>query len=98
MRRGDVRQAAEKLRAAAVLAVEAYALYRDGKRLSSHRELWDYKGVLVKELGEWVHHSWMSANGTHTCFYEGWCAEDDAALSLRDIEKLVEGIRGVVGA
>ena len=76
LERGDVGQAAEKAWGAAVLAVKAYAAWREGKRLASHGEMWDYTLVLRKELGRWVYDAWMSANGMHTCFYEGWCRRE----------------------
>ncbi len=45
---------AEKLWGATVLAVKAYAIGREGKVIKSHRELWEYKNVLKRELGEWI--------------------------------------------
>ncbi len=86
---GNVRQAAEKLWGAAALAVKAYAYWRDGKRLSSHGELWEYKRRLEEELGEWVHDSWASATEMHVCFYEAWCAERDVTTAHKRIERLV---------
>ena len=71
LERGDVRQAAEKAWGAAALAVEAYAEWREGRRLTSHRELWEYKRVMERDVGEWVHNAWMNAVGMHVCFYEG---------------------------
>jgi len=90
--RGDVRQAAEKVWGAAALAVKAYASWRDGKRLTSHRELWEYRRLLERELGEWVYNAWMAANGMHTCFYEGWCAREDVEKALRLVGRLVEAV------
>ncbi len=89
---GDVRQAAEKLWGAAALAVKAYASWREGKRLTSHGELWDYTLVLRRELGEWVTRVWGVANSMHTCFYEGWCKEEHVQDALEDIGKLVKNI------
>ncbi|MCE4625966.1 MAG: PaREP1 family protein [Desulfurococcales archaeon] len=94
--KGNVRQAAEKLWGAAALAIKAYAYLREGKRLSSHGELWEYKRRLEEELGEWVHDSWMSATGMHVCFYEGWCAEKDVLTAKKRIEKLVKEISSLV--
>lgn len=45
-RKGNVRQAAEKLWGAAALAVKAYAAWREGRRLASHVELWEFKRVM----------------------------------------------------
>jgi len=70
LERGDIRRAAEKAWGAAALAVKAYAEWREGRRLSSHRGLWEYKDVVAGELGEWVRDSWNAGNSLHTCFYE----------------------------
>ena len=92
LRRGNVRQAAEKLWGAAALAVKAHAYFREGKRLASHRELWAYKRVLEDELGEWVHDSWASAAEMHICFHEGWCSERDVEEAHKRIERLVKDV------
>ncbi len=89
LKRGDIRQAAEKAWGATALAVKAYAEWREGKRLTSHRELWEYKNVLENDLGEWVHDAWMSGQGMHICFYEGWCTTRDVKESIKRIEQLV---------
>ena len=89
---GNVRQAAEKLWGTAALAVKAYAYWRDEKRLASHGELWEYKRRLEEELGEWVHDAWMNATGMHVCFYEGWCAEKDASMAYKRIERMIKEI------
>ncbi len=94
--RGNVRQAAEKLWGAAALAVKAYAFWREGKRLTSHGELWEYKRRLEDEFGEWVHDSWMSATGMHVCFYEGWCKEKDVTTARKRIEKLVKEVASLL--
>ena len=94
LEKGDVRQAAEKLWGAAALAVKAYASWREGRRLTSHRELWEYSKKLINELGEWVYDAWMAANGMHTCFYENWCTREhvESASAIKRIERLVNEI------
>ena len=92
IRIGDVRQAAEKVWGAAALAVKAYAAWRDGRRLASHRELWEYKRVLQGELGSWVSDAWAQASAMHTCFYEGWCSADDVKDALERVKRLVEEV------
>ena len=52
LEKGDARQAAEKVWGATALAIKAYAAWREGRRLTSHRELWEFRKVLEKELGE----------------------------------------------
>jgi len=90
--RGDVRQAAEKVWGAAALAIKAYASWREGKRLTSHGELWHYSKKLMDELGEWIHDAWMSAAGMHICFYEGWCTQKHVEEAMKRVEKLVKEV------
>lgn len=71
LRIGDARQAAEKAWGAAALAVKAYAAWRDGKRLTSHSELWEYKRVMEGELGGWVHDSWNAGQSMHASTWAG---------------------------
>jgi len=52
LKKDDLRQAAEKVWSAAALAVKAYALWREGKCLASHGELWEYKSIMANELGD----------------------------------------------
>ena len=84
-----MRQAAEKAWGAAALAVKAYAMWREERRLASHGELWRYTEVLVKELGEWVSDAWAQAAAMHVCFYEGWCTPRHVEEALKRIERLV---------
>ncbi|MCE4600516.1 MAG: PaREP1 family protein [Desulfurococcales archaeon] len=92
--RGDVRQAAEKAWSAAALAVKAYAAWKEGKRLTSHRELWEWKRRLEEELGGWVSDAWAQATAMHVCFYEGWCGGEDVEEALERVERLVRGVEG----
>ena len=92
LERGNVGQAAEKLWGAAALAIKAYALWRDGKRLSSHRELWEYKRKLEDELGPWIYETWAIAQSMHVCFYENWCTERDVENAHERIERLVREV------
>ncbi len=92
LRRGDVRRAAEKLWGAVALAVKAYAWWKDGRRLSSHGELWEYKRRIVRELGDWVNDAWYAGQSMHICFYEEWCTEEDVLDAYKRIEKLVQEI------
>ncbi|MEB3806438.1 MAG: PaREP1 family protein [Desulfurococcales archaeon] len=96
LERGNVRQAAEKLWGAAALAVKAYAYWREGKRLASHGELWEWKRRLEEELGEWVSDSWYAASAMHTCFYEGWCTGKDIATAWKRIVKLVKEVASLI--
>ena len=93
LEKGNVRQAAEKVWDAAALAVKASAFWREGKRLTSHEELWEYRRRLEAELGDWVYDAWMAANGMHTCFYEDWCEKGDVEKALRAVGKLVKEVK-----
>ena len=97
LQKGNVRQAAEKVWGSAALAVKAYAYWKEGKRLSSHGELWEYKRRMEKEMGEWVHDAWASATEMHVCFYEGWCNEEDVAEAMERVERLVNEVSRVIG-
>ena len=92
VKRGDIRQGAEKLWGATSLAIKAYAWWRDKRRLVSHGELWEYRRIVEKELGEWVYDSWMVANSMHICFYEGWCSREDLEEAYKRIKRLIEEI------
>jgi len=92
LEKGDARQAAEKLWGAGALAVKAYAYWRDGKRLSSHGELWEYKRVMEEELGGWIYEAWAVAQSMHMCFYEGWCIDRDVETAAKHVERLVKEV------
>jgi len=92
LRRGNVKQAAEKVWGAAALAVKAHAYWREGRRLASHRELWEHSLVITKEFGEWVRESWFAAVSMHTCFYEGWCKGEHVEGALKAVRRLVEAV------
>ena len=96
LKKGNARQAAEKIWDAAALTVKPYAYWREGKRLTSHGELWEYKRRLEEELGEWVHDSWASATEMHVCFYEGWCTEKDIENAHKRVEKLIKGVASLL--
>ena len=92
LRRQNARQAAEKAWSADVLAVKAYASWREGRRLTSHGELWSYIHRLVSDIGEWVLDAWNAGQSMHVCFYEGWCDGRHVELALKRIEKLVKTV------
>ncbi|RLF10220.1 MAG: hypothetical protein DRJ69_03415 [Thermoprotei archaeon] len=89
LKRDNVRQAAEKVWGATALAVKAYAYWREGKRLASHGEMWEYIEVLASDIGEWVRDAWYAGNAMHICFYEGWCKPSQVEAAIRHVEKLV---------
>ena len=92
LKKGNVRQAAEKTWGAAALAVKAYAYWKEGRRLTSHRELWMYTDIIAKEFGEWVNDAWNQAGGMHICFYEGWCSRSHVEAALKQVSRLVDEI------
>jgi len=92
LNKGDLRQASEKIWNAAALAIKAYAFWKEGKVLSKHTDLWSYKSVIAKELGEWVRISWLIADAMHKNFYEGEADKNDIIKALEEVEKLVKAI------
>ena len=92
-RKDNVRQAAEKVWGATALAVKAYAYWREGRRLASHSEMWEYVEVLVGDVGEWVRDAWYAGNAMHTCFYEGWCKPGQVEAAMKRVEKLLKEIK-----
>ena len=90
--KGNIRQSAEKIWEVTALSIKAYAYWRDNKRLSNHKELWEYKDKVAKELGEWIRATFQRASSLHVCFYEGWCTEQDVKDVYDVVKKLVESI------
>ncbi len=90
--KGDLRQASEKIWGACALAIKAYALFRDGKVLETHADLWVYKSRVALELGDWVRDVWAHANTMHKNFYEDLADKEDVEKALSMVEKLVESI------
>jgi hypothetical protein len=95
---GNVRQAAGKAWGATALAVKAYAEWKEGRRLASYKELWEYKDAIADDIGGWFRAAFREASALHTCFYEGWCTGRDVQETLSHIEKLVNEIwRKIMG-
>ncbi len=94
LERGDLRQASEKIWGSAALAVKAVACRRDGRRLTSHGELWEYVSKLVRETGdEELGRLWRTAVSMHVNFYEGWAPRYEVERALRDLRELLERLR-----
>ena len=45
------------------MTIKAYAYWKDGRRLKSHRDLWEYKDKVADELGGWVGRLFREASG-----------------------------------
>ncbi len=71
-------------------------MWKCGKRLTSHGELWECKRMLEDELGEWVSDAWNAGNTMHICLYENWCVRRDVENAYRRVEKLVKEIAALV--
>ena len=89
---GDLRQASKKIWGACALAIKAHALAKRGMRLEFHRDLWEYKNEIARELGEWVRAVFRQADSMHKNFYEDVATREDVEDTLRDVEKLVTTI------
>ncbi len=88
----NFRQASEKIWGACALAIKAHAYMKAGKRLTSHRELHEYKDEIVREIGDWTLNAWFAANTMHINFYEEWATEEEIKAALEKVEKLVRAI------
>jgi len=94
--RGDLRQASEKMWGAAALAVKALAYEREGRRLTSHGEFWEYVNRLVAETGdEEIGRAWRTAVSMHVNFYEGWAPAEEVKRALDEVRGLVERLKGL---
>jgi len=92
LKEGDLRQASENVWGACALAIKAHALAKRGVRLESHRDLWEYKNEVARELGEWVRAVFRQADSMHRNFYEDVATREDVEDTLKDVEKLVTTI------
>ncbi len=92
LEKGNIQQAAEKAWGTTALAIKAYAWWKENKRLTSHRELWEYKDIVAEDLGKWVRDSWNAGISMYTCFYENWCTRKDVEENIEKIEKLVKEV------
>ena len=69
---GELRQASERIWGSAALAVKAVAAALEGRRLTSHGELWAYVDELSARLGRpELMRLWQMANSMHVNLYEG---------------------------
>jgi hypothetical protein len=96
LRKGDLRQASEKVWGACALAIKAHAAARKGLVLKSHADLWLYKDEVANELGEWIRGAFLMADSMHKNFYEGLATAKDVTVALGEVEKLVKAIREVL--
>jgi len=88
--KGDLRQAGEKAWGAAALALKSFAYKRDGLRLSSHGELWEYVSRLAEETSdEELGRLWRSISSMHVNFYEGWATKKHVEEAIKDVEKFM---------
>ncbi len=90
--KGDLRQASEKIWGAVALSIKAHAYVKASRRLSSHRELREYKDKIADELGDWVIVVFQQADSMHINFYEGWATRKEIEKALKEAEKLVKAI------
>jgi len=89
---GDLRQASEKIWGSCALAIKAYALAKEGRKLESHSELWVYKNYVAAELGEWVKVAFRQADSMHKNFYENQATKEDVEDVLKEVERLVKTV------
>ena len=67
---------------------------RDGRRLTRHRELWQYVADLSRQLGNGqLRRLWQMANSMHANFYEGWATAEYVKDALGDVRAFVGRLR-----
>lgn len=94
LKKGDLKQASEKIWDAAALGVKALAYAREGERLKSHGDLWSYIDKLVKEVeDEELGDLWRTATSMHINFYENWAPKGEVDRSLKRVESLLEKLK-----
>ncbi|RLE48622.1 MAG: hypothetical protein DRJ31_06815 [Candidatus Methanomethylicota archaeon] len=94
MVKGDLKQASEKIWGSAALAVKAVAYAKEGRRLTSHRELWEYVNKLIKETDdEELGNLWRTALSMHISFYEGWAPREEVERALKNITNFLEKLK-----
>jgi hypothetical protein len=90
LERRDSVQASEKAWGAASQIVKALAA-KEG------RELWEYISELRRRRNDPEASAlWSRANTLHINLYEDWMPLDEVEPSMRDVERLVEKLRGLM--
>ncbi|MEM2239384.1 MAG: PaREP1 family protein [Candidatus Bathyarchaeia archaeon] len=96
---GDLMQAGEKTWGVAALALKSLAYKREGLRLSSHEELWEYVSKLVEEThDEELGRLWRSVSSMHVNFYEGWATEKHVKGAIEDTESFIEKVKKLLSS
>jgi len=94
LEKGDLRQASEKIWGSAALAVKALAVEREGRRITSHGELWEYVARISREIGDAdLRRLWQVANSMHVNYYEGWATSDYVEDALEDVRIFLDKLR-----
>jgi hypothetical protein len=87
LRRGELRQASEKIWGACALANKAHALAKKGLRLESHADLWTYKDEVAEELGSWVRTAFKLVDSMHKNYYENLATREDVEDALGEVRR-----------
>jgi hypothetical protein len=96
LRKKESVQASEKGWGAASQILKAMAA-KEGKELRSHRELWEYaSGLRIRYGDEELGVFWREANTLHMNFYEDWMPLEEVELTVRDVKRFVEKLRGLM--
>jgi hypothetical protein len=97
LRRGELRQASEKIWGACALANKAHALAKKGLRLESHADLWTYKNEVAEELGSRVRTAFKLVDSMHENCYENLATREDVEDALGEARRLVDAVAGALG-
>ncbi|HID90462.1 TPA: hypothetical protein EYP44_00695 [Candidatus Bathyarchaeota archaeon] len=95
--KADYVQASEKAWGAAAQMLKAVAYARERRRLTSHRELWEYASRVSREFGEpELMRLWRTAISLHVNFYESWAPAEDVEQAIGDVHELIKRLRGLI--
>ena len=96
LEKGDLRRASELIWHACALAIRAYANHRDGRKLGSRDDLWNYIETIKRDLGNWAYDAWLSGLSMKMNFDDGWASKSQVEDAFNQVKKLVEEISRVI--
>ena len=78
--------------------MKAVAAALEGRRLTSHGELWAYVDELSARLGRpELMRLWQMANSMHVNSYEGWATRRHVEEALKGLKELLNMLKEAAG-
>ena len=95
--KADYVQASEKAWGAATQMLKAVAYAKEGRRLTSHSELWEYASKISKEVEEpELARLWRTAVSLHVNFYENWAPGEDVIQAINEVKVFIDKLRKLI--